>query len=67
MFCKLHCKHDVKRLPEDAFRQENGAKNNAAAVSGSNASYTGTTGKAACFDFKGKLYDAERKAAHKSK
>ena len=67
MFCKLHCKHDEIRLPENAFRQENGAKNDAAAVSGSDASYAGTTGEAACFNFRGKKFEAERIAANKSK
>jgi hypothetical protein len=57
----------MKILREDAFRQENGAKNDAAAGSGSDVSYAGTTGEAACFNFRGKKFDAERKAGLKLK
>ena len=67
MFCKVHCKHDAKSSAGDALRQENGAKNDVAVVSGSNSSSAGMTGEAACLGFKAKLYDAERKAENKIK
>ena len=67
MFCERHCKHDAKSSAGDALRQENGAKNDVAVVSGSNSSSAGTTDKAACFVFRAKLHDAERKAEYKSK
>jgi hypothetical protein len=67
MFCKLHCKHDERILPKHVSRQGNDAKKNAATGSGSVDSYTETTGEAACFNFRGKEFDAERIAANKSK
>ena len=66
-FCEDH--QDANSSAGDSSSQENGAKDDAASVSGSDsdASNAGTTGAPACFDFHAKLYDTQRKAENKTK
>ena len=67
MLCKLHCKHDERTLLKGVSRQGNRTENNTAPGPGSVGSYIETTGETACFNFRGKKFEAKRIAANKSK